>query len=661
MADFKPFATAVHALFTNLSQHELFTTVDGDELYAAYLAAFPEGTNRIYKERTEHDCSCCRNFLRNIGPVVAIVDGKARSIWRLEGLETPYQEVADALADLVEAAPVQGLFRPTEHSYGAQNTKQLLEGSVIRWDHFHGSTSIRHRSLTPAKAIGDYNTQIGVFRRGLEELSLNALTEVKTLIKDDLLYRGAEFKSAVDNFTALKAEYIDCDNSRERELFLYSRFTTAGLFKNTLIGSLVDDISQGMDLQGAVASYEAKVAPTNYKRSKALITPGMIKTALATIAEQGLENTLARRYAKIDDIWVNDVLWVDNSARNKMKGGLEDLLMSAVPAPKIDTSKAAEIKIEDFMATVLPEAKGMEMLVEGKHFSNLVSLTGPVHADSGKLFNWGNDFGWSYSGEVTDSIKDRVKAAGGNVTNAKLRISLSWFNHDDLDLHVTEPNGKLIYYGNRGGKLDVDMHNGGPYSREPVENVSYTEVVDGVYSVRVNKYRQQENSDIGYQLQIESEGRLYNFSHPGAAMSTQINALFVTVKNGVVTDIKTGEGVTGGNVSQEVWGVKSETFAKVQTVMLSPNFWGGKSVGNKHHFFMLEGCANPEDTRGIYNEFLAPELTPHRKVFEVLAAKTKCPYTTEQLSGMGFSSTKRETVTVKVTTAKTQKVYNINF
>lgn len=31
----------------------------------------PAGTNPIFRERTEHDCSCCRNFVKNLGNVVA--------------------------------------------------------------------------------------------------------------------------------------------------------------------------------------------------------------------------------------------------------------------------------------------------------------------------------------------------------------------------------------------------------------------------------------------------------------------------------------------------------------------------------------------------------------------------------------------------------------
>ena len=63
---------------------------------------------------------------------------------------------------------------------------------------------------------------------------------------------------------------------------------------------------------------------------------------------------------------------------------------------------------------------------------------------------------------------------------------------------------------------------------------------------------------------------------------------------------------------------------------------------------MLDHCVNPNNTRGVYNEFLRGDLTPHRKVFELLGDKMKCATTDHQLSGLGFSSTKRDEIICKV-------------
>ena len=82
--------------------------------------------------------------------------------------------------------------------------------------------------------------------------------------------------------------------------------------------------------------------------------------------------------------------------------------------------------------------------------------------------------------------------------------------------------------------------------------------------------------------------------------------------------------------------------------MNSPNHWDGEKTGNKHWFFILDGCKNDSKARGFFNEFLDEGLRDHRKVFEVLGSKMKTEKSDEQLSGLGFSSTQKNHVLCKV-------------
>ena len=82
-----------------------------------------------------------------------------------------------------------------------------------------------------------------------------------------------------------------------------------------------------------------------------------------------------------------------------------------------------------------------------------------------------------------------------------------------------------------------------------------------------------------------------------------------------------------------------------------------QTIGNKHHFFILDKCNADEAVNGFYNEFLRNDLNEHRKVFEVLSGKMRCPVGKESLSGLGFSSTKRDSVLAKAD----GRVYNILF
>jgi len=663
MADFRPFSKLVHQRFAELSKHELFvTSMHPDSLYAAYLSAFPEGTNPIYKERTEHDCSCCKNFIRNLGTVVAVVDGKLRSVWHVEGAESPYKEVAAALDALVTAMPIDGLFRSSERSYGAEETKQLLEDkSVKKWNHFHGEVAARHFTKEVDKVKGDYATTVQVFARGLEELSADAIQTVSDLIANNSLYRGEEHLPALTAFKKTQAEYLKLKRLIDKKIFVWANaMAPASRFRNTVIGTLVQDLSAGVDLEAAVRSFETKVAPTNYKRPTALITQRMVIQASETLKQLGLETALQRRFARLSDVSVNNVLWVDNSVAPKMKDGIEGLLMSSVVAPAAKETKAEEITITEFMATVLPNAASIELLVRNTHATNFMSLTAPVHPDSGRLFKWGNDFGWSYEGNITDSIKEKVKRAGGN-TNAPLRVSLAWSNFDDLDLHCQGPDGH-VYFGDKKGILDVDMNAGYGRSREPVENLSWSRPKDGVYSITVDQFSQREKSDVGFVLEVENDGQVQQFSHSQELRANaDLLAFQLTVKAGKITNWVINPALVGGIASKERWGIQTETFTKVNTVMHSPNHWDDNAVGNKHVFFILDGCKNDEPTRGIYNEFLNSSLEQHRKVFEILGDKTKCQPTDEQLSGVGFSSTRGDTVTVRVKGAKLQKTFNIHF
>lgn len=63
------------------------TDTDPDEMYNLYLDSYPAGTNDIYRVRREYDCGCCRHFIKNMGNVVAIKDGKVHTIWDIPELD----------------------------------------------------------------------------------------------------------------------------------------------------------------------------------------------------------------------------------------------------------------------------------------------------------------------------------------------------------------------------------------------------------------------------------------------------------------------------------------------------------------------------------------------------------------------------------------------
>lgn len=97
----------------------------------------------------------------------------------------------------------------------------------------------------------------------------------------------------------------------------------------------------------------------------------------------------------------------------------------------------------------------------------------------------------------------QIETQGGRGT---LKINLKWNTTDDLDLHVFDPDGFEIYYGQKEhvcdgvkGQLDIDANAGSPYTRTPQENIYWEEGKNapiGRYKVQVVLYSKRDTIDM---------------------------------------------------------------------------------------------------------------------------------------------------------------------
>lgn len=693
--DFKALRDAVAKQFEKMQKHQLFR-VDAtkDELYAMYLGSFPEGSDPIYRERTEHDCSCCRSFIGAVGNAVAIINGKIESIWDVGTIknEPEYTIVAAAMSKLVHSKPIANVFYHFEKQAGAlKSIEQLMDGSLHTWNHFHAT--IKSQFVLPGadqpKAMAGPRTDREVFERSLKEISDDAVEITLDLIHSDSIYRGKEHLYAVTKFNEFR-EKAKGMSDLELNLMTWQAVTAGDVkgdvfrIRNHAIGTLLNDLTKGEELEAAVKKFEVVMAGENYKRPKPLITEKMIKDAQKKVAELGLTSALQRRYAVMEDITVNNVLFANRSAKKVMSGDVfDDLMPTATKTPK-DFSKVEEISIEKFISDVLPRTKELEVLLEGRHQTNLVSLIAPVDPTAGKLFKWDNNFTWSYKGGLADSeLRRAVQARGGKVDGV-FRFSHSW-NHEghrnaslmdghvfmpgstqrsDSNIHESYGNNERVGWNHRnhsasGGTQDVDYTAAAPVGYVPVENITFPDLrrmKEGKYICRIHNWQFRNPTTGGGRAEIEFEGQVFEYEYPTLKHHEWVTIAEVTLKNGrfeIDHKIK-----PSGGSSVNLWGLQSNEFHKVNIALLSPNFWDGHGVGNKHYFFMLDGMKNEDAPRGFSNEFLSEALTPHRKVFEVLGGKMKLEETDNQLSGLGFSSTKRDSVVVRVT-GSTKRVMRI--
>src|SRR5208282_6386757 len=201
------FAKMVAVSFQDLvkSPNVFVVSLEDVDLYAEYLASFPPGTNPLFKKRTEHDCSCCKQFIRRGGSVVTVNEaGGLSTVWdrAAEEAQSPYSVVAMRLRDIVRSASICDLYRVGEKevSFGAVQSHSLDKETqqAHTWQHLYSGEIPRNlRVASPDQVRGDYRTTVQVFQRGLVELSAGSVETVLSLVDAKALYRGEEHKPAL--------------------------------------------------------------------------------------------------------------------------------------------------------------------------------------------------------------------------------------------------------------------------------------------------------------------------------------------------------------------------------------------------------------------------------------------------------------------------------
>ncbi len=685
--EFLKFKRALQGQFAkmtgNVSQLYM-VNVDKDKLWDTYLNSFPDGTNPLYRERAEHDCSACRHFIKAYGGVVSIKDGIVHSLWDVSGLSDTYQCVADVMSAYVKSHAVDNVCLFDTMKLGVDSNYGDIDGTSVKFDHFYLEAPKKFcfvgkmgRHATKDSVLGRLRDVHNVFRRSLEEFSVDSVMTVYELIQQNSLYKGEEWQQVISTYLGYLKEYKKLDSDAKRDIFAWEKMGEAGeavcMLRNTSIGTFIINVNDGMDLEIAVRKYEEIVAPANYKRPKPVYSKRMLDDARKTITEMGYMPSLERRFATLDDITVNNILFSNRDAQVRIKkSGVDAVFDEMAGEVTVNPRKfehVEEIGIEDFIKNVLPTVREMELFLENRHASNLVSLVAPKNAGSKTMFNWDNGFSWAYSGNITDSdIKNNVKLAGGNV-NGVLRFSIQWNDgekHDacDLDAHCVEADGFEISFQRKKsgstGELDIDIINPEP-NVPAVENIVWTDVSKmpkGKYEMFVDCYTLRRGAS-GFKAEVEVNGETHSYEYNTALRNKQHVAVADVEFDG--TAFKVVDRLPSDVSRRELWGIHTGDFIPVSVLMYSPNYWDGQQgVGNKHYFFMLKGCVNDEMPNGFYNEFLKNDLLEHKRVFEALGSKMHVEDVDDQLSGVGFSSTRHNDVLLKVKGA-TERVLRVKF
>lgn len=673
----------------------------GQQVWDLYLVSFDPKDNITFRdpESSEHNCNTCKNFIRRYGNILAVDENnKLMSIFDLYDeldSDSEYIDTAKAMSKALTESKISEVFFETYESlknlpyekctktnnvfrlgipqnlkkytreevekFGVVNTSDIYE-----FNHFHLDLPKLFVDLSGKSVealMGEYRDNKNVFKRGLDTIGLDTLELVKDLILQGSLLNGDSHLYKIEEFITYKKVY-DSLSSSDKDNWAWSKSYKLNIakFRNELIGVLCTELAEGEELNKACLSWNKRVDPANYMKAVAPITKRQIEEAKKFVIENGYEESFKRRYATIDDIKASEIQHInigDGSIKNV------SIFDSVQPSTsnrhkRNEFDNVETVDIEHFISKILPSCTSVEAFLQNRLEQNLCTLTTSGSDTSKPIFNWTNNYSWTFKGNLAgkSQIKEAVKMAGGKVDGV-LRFSIMWADgngdNSDLDAHCIEPNGEQIYFSNKTsrytkGNLDVDIQT--PYGKLAVENITYPELKfmkDGTYKFFIRQF--SEIGSKGFKAEIEFDGQIYSYTYDKRLTDKQdINVAEVTLKNGEFSIKHILPATDGEGVYREIYGLETNKFHKVNLMCLSPNHWNDNKVGNKHYMFMLDKCKVDSDIRGFHVENLIGDLLPHRKVIEVLANTCMIPKddNVKQLSGLGFNSTVSDELVVRL-------------
>ena len=679
---FKKMQTQLQEYFDDYFLNEDFLfrlDCDVSDVWNLYLDSFPDEIKGIYHEKPWHDCQRCQSWFRTMANVVMIDDDyKIRTLFDFETIPE-YQDVFRTLDEFLKTKSVESIFLHDKPSVGVFQSFAEYDGGFELNHHFYLDIPDKFYADSDelASILGDAKTQRQLFEDTMNQISPDAVDTVLELAYSNTLYRSDQWKDTLEGLKEALEEFGQIDSDCDLNTWFWKKSAILPRnivhVKNTSMGTLLLDLTEGMDLEQALTNYEKITAPTNYQRPKAVYTEDMVEDAKAKIAELGYMDSLERRFAKLEDISINNLLFANRDVKATIGDGIFDELRKNVAKKVHNFDEVSDISLKDFINNVLPHAQEISIYMNPKFKNHFVSLIAPLNENAPSMFQWDNPYSWTYENNITDSLmKERVKEMGGDV-DVDLRFTIQWndtgeWDNNDLDAHCSEPGGNEIYYKKKksektGGWLDVDIIH--PKKDKPaVENIRFKDrnrMTPGEYLFRVHQYTYR-NGDWGFKAEIEFDNMIHSFDYPyKLSQDEYVNVATVEFKDGEFTLNKLLKDKIRNSGPISHWNVPMNDFVPVSLICFSPNYWNGNEFGNKHIFFMLKDCINDTNPSGWFNEYLNNELHAHRKVMEALSSMVRVEDTENQLSGIGFSLGKlgNNKITVKVKTNNIDRMWNV--
>lgn len=360
---------------------KLFTTNCG-ELFDLFLDNLPT------EARQHYTCTACRRFVNNYGGLVTISDvGEIASVlWDEKNTPQFFVAAVKTMKTIVLKSKVTGVFISGDVVLGYPVTG--------KWQHMSAllpSTLVYHSKLKTANQLmAEKREDFRILITGLLEYPIEAVEQALILLKTESLYRSEKCLGVAEWLRGLHISRSNTKNSRIRDNLAWLAVGTAPTgychVKSSMIGTLLDDIITELPFSEVSRKFAEKMNPLHYQRPQAAPTAGNIKQAEAIVEKLGIQKSLVRRFARLEEL---NTVWKPKVRSEKLRGtGMFAHLeaKNQKEKPKQMEIPAITITWEKFARTVLPLAENIEFLI--KDIDNFSAILTAAHKDAPPILQW---------------------------------------------------------------------------------------------------------------------------------------------------------------------------------------------------------------------------------------------------------------------------------
>lgn len=350
--DYKMYVARLSVRASQFKQAWFKTNVEN--LFDVFLSGFdtPE-------ERQFHTCNCCRQFINRFGDLV-VVDGDGNLVsvmWDLEETPDHYKKSVSLMLDAIKSASIDSVFYDKDWKLGTEESKG-------GWFHYwiRNPNPLRNRLLEPHQKSAEKTEEYKTVSLALSEYSAELLTQVVTLLESDALYRSDKVLGPAAFLRDLKNAQLLTKNQKLRKniVWKYVADAPSGFChpRSSMISTLLNDLVAGISFDQAAKNFQEKMDPMKYLRPKADPSEGNIKQAEEIVKKLGIENSLKRRFARLEDI--PSFLWKPKQVASESD---HDGVFSHLRAKKDDSivgTHPQKFTWKKFQETILPSAEKIE-------------------------------------------------------------------------------------------------------------------------------------------------------------------------------------------------------------------------------------------------------------------------------------------------------------